>query len=123
MMIPPNDVATGLGASVPVSRLASPLLDAMNHLQQAVAEFQALMQAAAGAGAPGTGSASAPSGGGAQGLPAGAPQSSGTPGQALADFRDQSNQMKQVDKAVSDQVVSNNLCESLAKHLTEMGHI
>jgi len=135
MMIPPNGGAAGLGpmgAGLPPSNLgslrsvggpASALLEAMSHLEQAVAEFQTLMQAAAGAGAAGRGQGLAPPSGGAGGVPASSPTGAGTPGQALADFRNQSNQMKQLDKAVSDQVVSNNLCESLAKHLTEMGHI
>jgi hypothetical protein len=96
----------------------APLVDAMRHLEQAVAEFQSLMQVAVGA----IGMGPAAPGGVSPGSAPGA-EAPGNPQQALADFRGQSNNMQRVDKAVSDQVIGNNLSESLAKHLSEMGHV
>jgi hypothetical protein len=42
---------------------------------------------------------------------------------AFAQFQAQSAQMSAMDMAISDQVRSNNIIESCAKHMGEMGHV
>jgi len=42
---------------------------------------------------------------------------------AFAQFQQQSAAMSAMDMAISDQVRSNNIIESCAKHMGEMGHV